>query len=136
MAKRQHKDIFASDIAWTLSENGVHYAPFPLDPDDAAGSPLVLLAKFKPGESIYPHTHGCNYLEYIVEGSQRVGKVSFSAGDVRWASAGTGYGPIEVGPDGCTVMIVFQSADQAPMIPLGMARRDHGGNAATGQAQS
>lgn len=122
----KHRDIFACDIEWTESDEGVRFAVFLLDPDCPAASPAVVMAKFNPGEEIHPHTHACNYLEYIVEGSQMVGKVNFEAGDVRWAAARTGYGPIKVGPAGCTVMIVFQDASKSPPILLGKARNPCG----------
>lgn len=129
MAKRGHKDIFASDITWADgSAPGIRYARFLLDDADPAASPMVILSKFAPGAVVEPHTHGCNYLEYIIEGSQMVGKVNFEAGDVRWAAGGTGYGPITVGPDGCTVLIVFQEAAKSNTIPLGKSaagRSDH-----------
>lgn len=123
MAVMRHRDIFAQDIEWNTGEGGVRFTQFLIDPNDTADSPAVVLAKFEPGEEVQPHTHACNYLEYIVDGSQTVGKVLFNAGDVRWAAAGTGYGPIKVGPDGCTVMIVFQSASKSPPILLGKARK-------------
>jgi anti-sigma factor ChrR (cupin superfamily) len=124
MASRGHKDIFAKDIVWNEgAEPGVRYARFLLDEASAATSPMVILSKFEPGAEVDPHTHGCNYLEYIIEGSQRVGKVNFEAGDVRWAAGGAGYGPIKVGPEGCTVLIVFQEAAKAITIPLGKARK-------------
>lgn len=122
MAKTRHKDIFARDIDWIASGSGIQFAQFLLDPEEPQDSPEIVLAKFGPGEDVYPHTHACNYLEYIVQGSQMVGKVNFEAGDVRWAAAGTGYGPIKVGPNGCTVMIVFQSASKSSPIPLGAAK--------------
>ena len=118
-----HRDIFAADIAWGQGASpGIQYARFLLDEDNAASSPMVILSKFEPGEVVDPHTHGCNYLEYIIEGSQRVGKTDFAKGDVRWARAGTGYGPIVVGPEGCTVLIVFQEAAKSNTIPLGKVR--------------
>lgn len=120
---RGHKDIFARDIVWGQGTGpGIQYARFLLDEENAGGSPMVILSKFEPGEVVEPHTHGCNYFEYIIEGSQRVGKTNFAAGDVRWASAGTGYGPIVVGPEGCTVLIVFQEAAKSNTIPLGKAK--------------
>jgi len=123
MAARGHKDIFARDIVWGQGTGpGIQYARFLLDEENAATSPMVILSKFEPGEVVEPHTHGCNYFEYIIEGSQRVGKVDFKVGDVRWASAGTGYGPIVVGPEGCTVLIVFQEAAKSNTIPLGKAK--------------
>ena len=123
MTGRGHRDIFAKDIAWGEGASpGIRYARFLLDEDKAAESPMVILSTFAPGEVVEPHSHGCNYLEYIIEGSQRVGKVNFEAGDVRWAKGGTGYGPITVGPEGCTVLIVFQEAGLANTIPMGKAR--------------
>ncbi|RZK02646.1 MAG: hypothetical protein EOO76_05970 [Novosphingobium sp.] len=123
MAGRGHKDIFADDIAWGQGASpGIQYARFLLDEDNAATSPMVILSKFAPDEVVEPHTHDCNYLEYIIEGSQMVGKASFTKGDLRWAKAGTGYGPIVVGPEGCTVLIVFQEAAKSNTIPLGKAR--------------
>ncbi|MCP3732798.1 hypothetical protein M9978_20470 [Sphingomonas sp. MG17] len=123
MAGRGHKDIFARDIEWTRAGDGVRYAGFPLDPDDAGAGPLMVLAQFAPGEVVDPHTHDCNYIEYITQGSQMVGKIDFAAGDVRWASAGTGYGPIKVGPEGCTVLIVFQNGAKSPPMMLGKAKQ-------------
>ncbi len=123
MAGRGHRDIFAKDIAWGLgSSPGVSYARFLMDEDDGS-SPLVILTKFSPGEVVDPHTHGTNYFEYVVEGEQTVGKTRFGPGDVRFAKAGTGYGPIVIGPQGCTVVIVFQDATGANTIPLGKARQ-------------
>ena len=123
MAGRGHRDIFAKDIAWGLgSSPGVSYARFLMDEDDGS-SPLVILTKFSPGEVVDPHTHGTNYFEYVVEGEQTVGKTRFGPGDVRFAKAGTGYGPIVIGPQGCTVVIVFQEATGANTIPLGKARQ-------------
>ena len=127
MAGKGHKDIFAADIAWGQGGSpGIQYARFLLDEENAAASPMVILSRFEPGEVVAPHTHGCNYLEYILEGAQTVGKTRFGKGDVRWARAGTGYGPIVVGPEGCTVLIVFQEAAKSNTVPLGRARAEAG----------
>jgi len=119
MAGRGHRDIFAKDIEWNPgSDPGVSYARFLFEEDNPKG-PLVILSKFAPGSRVPPHTHGTNYFEYIVEGGQTVGKTWFGPGDVRFANAMTGYGPIVVGPEGCSVVIVFQEATGANTIPLG-----------------
>jgi len=122
VATMKHRDIFARDIDWISGGEGVRFAQFLLNPQNAEESPSVILARFEPGEEINPHTHACNYLEYIVQGSQKVGKIDFEAGDVRWAAAGTGYGPIKVGPEGCTVLIVFETASKSAPLLLGKAR--------------
>jgi anti-sigma factor ChrR (cupin superfamily) len=123
MASKQHRDVFASDIEWSQgTSEGIQYASFPMDEADAS-SPLVILSRFEPGEVVEPHTHAANYLEYVIEGEQTVGKVKFGPGDIRIVRGSTGYGPIEIGPDGCTVLIVFQEATGALMQPVGSARK-------------
>jgi anti-sigma factor ChrR (cupin superfamily) len=123
MAGRSHQDIFAKDIVWGEgSSPGISYARFMMDEGDAS-APMMILSKFEPGEVVQPHTHGSNYAEYVISGEQRVGKVTFREGDIRIAKGGAGYGPIVVGPEGCTVLIVFQSASGAMMLPVGKARQ-------------
>jgi anti-sigma factor ChrR (cupin superfamily) len=118
MSGRGHQDIFAADIEWRPgSDDGVSYARFPLDEANPA-APLIILSRFAAGAEVGPHTHGANYFEYIIEGEQTVGKTTFRQGDVRLVKGGTGYGPIKVGPQGCTVLIVFQEAARAVTEPL------------------
>ncbi len=132
MAGRGHRDIFAKDIEWSRgSGGGIQYARFLMDEDDTT-SPLVILTKFEAGEVVAPHTHGTNYFEYVIAGEQTVGKTTFGPGDVRFAKAGTGYGPITIGPEGCTVVIVFQNATGANMVPLGKAKAKAMAEAAAG----
>lgn len=129
MAGRGHRDIFAADIEWAKgTSEGIDYARFLMDEDDTS-SPLIILTKFQPGEVVEPHTHGTNYFEYVIDGEQTVGKVKFGPGDIRFAKAGTGYGPITIGPEGCTVVIVFQNATGAMTIPMGRARQAAEANA-------
>jgi anti-sigma factor ChrR (cupin superfamily) len=122
MAGRGHRDIFAKDIVWGRGTgDGVSYAGFLMDEDDAH-SPRVILTNFAPGEVVEPHSHGTNYFEYVVSGEQTVGKTRFGPGDVRFAKAGAGYGPITIGPEGCSVVIVFQDGTGAMTIPMGKGR--------------
>lgn len=122
MAGTGHRDIFAGDMEWAEGTSpGTLYTRFLMDEDDAS-SPLIILTRFEPGETVEPHTHGANYFEYVIEGEQTVGKTVFGKGDVRLVKGGTGYGPITIGAEGCTVLIVFQQATGAMMEPKGMAR--------------
>ena len=82
----------------------------------------MILSRFEPGETVEPHTHGANYAEYVIAGEQTVGKTTFRTGDIRIAKAGAGYGPIVIGPEGCTVLIVFQQASGAMMQPVGRGK--------------
>ena len=123
MAANRHRDIFAADIDWQEgSSPGILYSRFLMDEDDTS-SPLIILTKFEPGETVEPHTHGTNYCEYVIDGEQTVGKTLFRKGDIRIVKGGTGYGPITIGPEGCTVLIVFQQATGAMMQPKGLARQ-------------
>jgi anti-sigma factor ChrR (cupin superfamily) len=127
MAERGHRDIFEKDIEWLWTKGAndgieTQYTRYLMDEEDPS-SPLVLLVKFGPNKLVMPHTHGTNYFEYVVSGGQTVGKISFGPGDIRFAKAGTGYGPIKVGPQGCTVLIIFQDATGSSMIPLGRAKK-------------
>lgn len=123
MAGKSHRDIFARDIAWGRgTSDGIRYARFLMDEYDAS-SPLIILSKFDPGEVVEPHSHGANYFEYVIEGRQTVGKVTFGPGDMRIVKGGTGYGPITIGPEGCTVLMVFQEAAGAVMQPRGRAKQ-------------
>ena len=121
MTNKRHEDVLARDMDWIDSGQGAQFVQFSLDDTDAASAPQVVIARFDPDESVIPHTHRCNYLEYIVSGSQKVGKTWFEAGDVRRVTANTGYGPILIGPAGCTVLIVFQEGGKSAPIPLGRA---------------
>ena len=110
---RGHRDIRASEIEWRQGlGSGIRYARFPLD-DANPQAPNVILSTFDPGTEVPAHTHACNYFEYIIEGEQAVGKTTFRKGDVRLVSGSTGYGPIKVGPQGCTVLIVFEDGSRS-----------------------
>jgi anti-sigma factor ChrR (cupin superfamily) len=113
MSDRSHRFTYAADIEWRPGgDDGIHYARFPMD-DANPSAPTIILAKFDPGVRVQAHTHDSNYFEYIIEGEQAVGKQTFRKGDIRLVKGGAGYGPIVVGPDGCTVLIVFEDGSRS-----------------------
>jgi anti-sigma factor ChrR (cupin superfamily) len=113
MSARNLQHIFSADVEWREgSDPGIRYARFPLDAANPS-SPTVILSKFEPGTRVHAHTHDSNYFEFIIEGEQTVGKQIFGRGDVRLVHGGTGYGPITVGPNGCTVLIVFEDGSRS-----------------------
>jgi hypothetical protein len=73
----------------------------------ADAGPTVMRVEFPPHYEVPPHSHGSDYCEVILEGSERVGSQEFAAGDVRLVRKGTPYGPVVAGPSGCVAMIVF-----------------------------
>ena len=87
------------------------------DPQDPA-SPTVFRVYYPPGCVVEAHTHECSYTEIILEGTQRVGAQWHEAGDVRLGLANRGYGPLEAGPEGATVLFFF-SDGRWPAITLG-----------------
>lgn len=112
MTSRTHRDIFADEIAWFQTDAGARTFTVSTDEDNPA-APQMVIAEFPPGFDYSAHTHGCNYLEYVVAGRITVGKISYGPGDVRQVKAGGGYGPLSVGDEGCKVVIVFERGDTA-----------------------
>ena len=118
MSGRNHQSIFAANVEWRPgSDDGIHYARFCMDETNPS-SPTIILSKFEPGARVPAHSHDSNYFEYIIEGEQAVGKQTFGKGDIRLVKGGAGYGPIVVGPNGCTVLIVFEDGSRSMLEPL------------------
>ena len=118
MSGRNHQYIFAADVQWRQgSDDGIQYAHFRMDETNPS-SPTMILSKFEPGARVPAHTHDSNYFEYIIEGEQAIGKQTFGKGDIRLVKGGTGYGPIVVGPNGCTVLIVFEDGSRSMLETL------------------
>jgi anti-sigma factor ChrR (cupin superfamily) len=118
MTSATHRDIFAAAMEWRQGTSpGIEFARFSTDAENPK-APSIILSRFAPGEIVPPHTHASNYFEYIIEGEQTVGKTRFGRGDVRIVKGGAGYGPIRVGAQGCTVLIVFEDASRAMMESL------------------
>jgi anti-sigma factor ChrR (cupin superfamily) len=93
-------------------DNGSRFvAEIPIGDADDPNTPRVLWSKQPPGRTVNPHTHAADYMEVILEGSQKVGKTWHHAGDARIVRAGTGYGPLVAGPEGCTVLVIFPNAN-------------------------
>jgi anti-sigma factor ChrR (cupin superfamily) len=113
VSDHNHRFILAANVDWRRgSDDGIQYARFCMDETNPS-SPTVILSKFEPGVRVQAHTHDSNYFEYIIEGEQDVGKQTFKKGDMRLVKGGTGYGPIVVGPEGCTVLIVFEDGSRS-----------------------
>ena len=85
---------------------------------DAA--PVVVLASLPPGETITAHTHGCDYVEIVMDGSEVVGREERLPGHVTVVPAGTTYGPLVAGDHGVVKLVVFRdgNAEMQPPIPV------------------
>ncbi len=87
------------------------------DPADES-SPTVFKVYYPPECYVEAHTHDCNYTEIVLEGTQRVGATWHKAGDVRVGLANRGYGPLVAGPEGATVLFMFQDG-RWPALTIG-----------------
>lgn len=106
---------------WKEAPGGVKYVQFSTEPGNAE-KPLVVLSKLPPNHVEPPHTHGCDYIEIVIDGSLTVGKASpMQAGDARSTRAGVGYGPLTAGDDGCVRLTIFEKAGGSITLLLGEA---------------
>jgi hypothetical protein len=111
----------AEDREWKDAPGGVKYVQFSTQPGNA-DVPLVVLSKLPPHHVEPPHTHDCNYIEIVMDGTLTVGKAdAMRSGDVRSTSAGVGYGPLVAGEDGCVRLTIFERAGGSMMRLLGKA---------------
>ena len=75
-----------------------------VDPEGGTG---VLVVRYDPGSRVDVHYHDCDYCSIVVEGSIEISHVRHEVGDMRFVKAGTVYGPLITGPEGCTVIDIF-----------------------------
>jgi len=74
------------------------------DPEGGTG---VLVVRYDPNCVVGVHYHNCDYCSVIVEGSIKIGHETHEVGSMRFVKAGTVYGPLIAGPEGCTAIDVF-----------------------------
>jgi quercetin dioxygenase-like cupin family protein len=74
------------------------------NPDEGTG---VLVVRYDPNCEIGVHYHKSDYCSIVVEGSIEISRVKHEVGSMRFVKAGTVYGPLIAGPEGCTVIDVF-----------------------------
>ncbi len=74
-----------------------------LSPGDES-TPQVLLVKYAPGSYSGIHSHSQLDIMYVLEGDMKVGGRPCPKGAVVWTDKDTMYGPLEVGPQGVTLL--------------------------------
>lgn len=90
---------------WTQGKN-LRYLREYLGADPENGT-LVLVVHYEPGCEVGVHHHECDYCSIIVEGTINISHVDYGVGHMRFVKAGTVYGPLIAGPEGCTVIDIF-----------------------------
>jgi hypothetical protein len=125
MPKKSYEmDTTWDEIGWTEYGNGAVTSMFvigdPSDPD----APTVFRGYFPPGARVEPHHHLTDYTEIILAGSQTITRKEHRAGTVRVVAAGTAYGPLIAGPEGCETIVVFRNQNwgsQGIKVPMDVA---------------
>jgi anti-sigma factor ChrR (cupin superfamily) len=90
------------------------YSTVQLGVDDRGAATTMLVVKYEPGSVVGPHYHHCDYCSVVVEGSIEVTRRNHEVGSIRVVDAGTAYGPLVAGPEGCTVIEVFATGVADP----------------------
>lgn len=91
--------------------------------------PAVVIVKYPPNRVIPVHAHDTDYCSVVVEGSVEVTRRVERVGDIRIVKAGTAYGPLVVGAEGCTVIDIFASRAGIPANFVRAEDRERAGGA-------
>jgi hypothetical protein len=111
-AKRSGKRHWGTSweaLGYSESPTSVTKAFFSLGGD--ASDATVMKVHFPPDHEVAAHQHNVDYCEVILAGSQCVGRTWYEAGDIRIAKADSAYGPLISGPEGVTILLVFNGSD-------------------------
>lgn len=88
--------------------------------EDDPDRPIVIVVEYPANRVVPPHHHETDYLSVIVQGEMKVTGRAHDVGSMRFTGAGTVYGPLEIGPAGCTVIDIF--INRSGCIPVFPAR--------------
>ena len=102
---------------WTVDAvKQLQHCALPLGVDERGAATTILVVKYEPGARVEPHYHHCDYASIVVEGSIEVTRRNHEVGSIRVVDAGTAYGPLLAGPEGCTVIEVFSTGVPDPSV--------------------
>ncbi|HEV7680376.1 MAG TPA: hypothetical protein VGQ42_17585 [Candidatus Dormibacteraeota bacterium] len=105
------KDTSWDGLGWDEYDNGARISSFILGHPDDPDAPVIFTGVYPPGSRTEAHHHVNDYAEILLEGSQQITGKWHHAGDVRIVKAGTGYGPLIAGPEGCRTVVIFRNQD-------------------------
>jgi quercetin dioxygenase-like cupin family protein len=72
----------------------------------------AVMVRYEPGSEVPVHYHPTDYCSIVVEGTIEITRRVHEPGSVRLVKAGTAYGPLRVGDEGCTVIDIFAAGKQ------------------------
>lgn len=102
---------------WThVPDKKLSYAWVPIGTDEGGAAGRIMVVKYEPGAYVAPHYHHADYCSVVVQGSMEVTRRTHGTGSIRVVNAGTVYGPLIAGPDGCTVIEFFVTGTPDPSL--------------------
>lgn len=104
------------DLEWSTSASGTRSAMLDFGDVDDEDRPMVVVVAYPPNCRVAPHHHETDYLSLMVQGDMFVTGRRHEVGSMRFVGHGTGYGPLEIGEDGCTVIDIF--LHRSGLIPV------------------
>ncbi len=113
--RRGHIVTSWDDLGSITPSNGIETSQYRIGRPSEDTSPTVFKATFPPNCRVEAHTHGCDYSEIILKGSQKVSGKWLHEGDIRIGLANKGYGPLIAGPEGVTVLVIFADGNWPPL---------------------
>ncbi len=109
--KGQTFDTWKDETDWVeVPEKKLRYKFLPFG--EEGNETRTLMVRYDPGSEVPVHFHHSDYCSLVVEGSIEITRKKHDVGSVRIVKAGTAYGPLKVGPHGCTVIDVFAAGPQ------------------------
>lgn len=101
------------DPGWLDGVGGQgRFTAYPLG--DGEHDPVVSLVEYAPNVRIGVHYHDSDYFSMVLTGEIEITRRLEQPGSIRLVRAGTAYGPLVAGPEGCTVLEVF--ADRSTFV--------------------
>ena len=100
---------------WThVPSQNFSFSSFPVGADERGTTAYMSVVRYEPNARIEAHYHHCDYCSVVVEGWIEVTRKRHDVGSVRVVKAGTVYGPLIAGPEGCTVIDTFATGEPGP----------------------
>ena len=110
-AQAKPRRIGFKDVSWRepgnwIRQDSLQYVMERIgqNPENGTG---VLVVRYDPNAVIGVHYHQCDYCSVVVEGSIEISHIKHETGSMRFVKAGTVYGPLVAGPEGCTMIDIF-----------------------------
>lgn len=104
-------------ISFNIADEALEAEPFGMTiinfGDDPKG-PCTVVFTLPPGLEGAAHYHGTEQCFVVIDGSVRIGRTWYGPGSVRIQEAGSVYGPLLAGPEGCRAIAFYGDRSELP----------------------